>query len=198
MSKSEEKLDPRVKRTRKLLHNAFIELVSEKGFTATSVQDIADRAEINRATFYAHYTDKFELHDEMMIHWFRHHLEQYEVNTESNFCGDNLRNLIYAVCDFQGQLNGGCHPADLQYKPDIEALIQNEIYSIVYGWMQSLEGITNPDISATAISWSIFGAGLRWSRQQKHSKEEVAETIIAMVRDGLKSQVKEMPELVTA
>ena len=195
MSKSEKNLDPRVRRTRKLLKQAFIDIVQEKGFDAMTVQDIADKAEINRATFYAHYTDKFDLHDRMVIEWFQHQLEQYKVSSESSFCGDNLRNLIFAVCDFQAQLNHGCHPADMHYKPDIENLVQSEIYSIAYAWMQSVEGIIQPDISASVISWSIFGAGLQWSKNQSHSKGEVADTVIALIRNGLHSQVKNIPEL---
>src|SRR5205807_1741174 len=47
-------VDPRVKRTRKLLQQAFIELFQEKGFASISIQDITERATVNRATFYAH------------------------------------------------------------------------------------------------------------------------------------------------
>ena len=53
--------DPRVKRTRKLINQAFFDLMNEKGFQAITVQDITDRAEVNRATFYAHYEDKYDL-----------------------------------------------------------------------------------------------------------------------------------------
>src|SRR5215813_6149208 len=57
------KLDPRVKRTRNLLLRAFKELLAEKDFAALTVQDITERAEVNRATFYAHFEDKFALMD---------------------------------------------------------------------------------------------------------------------------------------
>src|SRR5215208_6675732 len=59
----EEKLDPRVKRTRGLILQSFMEILPEKGFQAVSVQDITDKAGINRATFYAHFTDKYQLLD---------------------------------------------------------------------------------------------------------------------------------------
>ena len=52
-----EGVDPRVKRTRKLLQQAFLELFQEKGFAAISIQDITERATANRATFYAHFAD---------------------------------------------------------------------------------------------------------------------------------------------
>ncbi|MBV8928044.1 MAG: TetR/AcrR family transcriptional regulator C-terminal domain-containing protein [Mycobacteriaceae bacterium] len=50
--------DRRVRRTRQLLHDAFIELVLEKGYDKTTIQDILDRADVGRSTFYAHYRDK--------------------------------------------------------------------------------------------------------------------------------------------
>ena len=58
--------DLRVRRTRKLLIQALIELTIEKGFAALTVQDIADRAMVNRATFYRHYLDKHDLLDKYM------------------------------------------------------------------------------------------------------------------------------------
>jgi len=58
--------DPRVKRTRQLLQQALMDLLREKGFQAITVQDIAERATLNRATFYAHFTDKYDLIDNVM------------------------------------------------------------------------------------------------------------------------------------
>jgi AcrR family transcriptional regulator len=58
--------DLRVRRTRKMLMQALIELTIEKGFSAITVQDIAERAMVNRATFYRHYLDKYDLLDQYM------------------------------------------------------------------------------------------------------------------------------------
>lgn len=55
------KQDRRSRRTRQLLGNALIELMFEKRFEDITVQDILDRADIGRSTFYAHYTDKENL-----------------------------------------------------------------------------------------------------------------------------------------
>jgi Transcriptional regulator len=43
--------------------NAFIELLAEKGFEKITINDIAERANINRGTVYLHYVDKFDLLD---------------------------------------------------------------------------------------------------------------------------------------
>jgi AcrR family transcriptional regulator len=57
----ENSSDRRVRRTRNLLRNALFELILEKGYDRITVQDIIDRADIGRSTFYAHFTDKDDL-----------------------------------------------------------------------------------------------------------------------------------------
>lgn len=56
-----QELDRRVQRTRQLLRDALMELILEKGYDAITIQDITDRANLARATFYLHYQDKEEL-----------------------------------------------------------------------------------------------------------------------------------------
>ncbi|HEV2473863.1 MAG TPA: TetR/AcrR family transcriptional regulator [Chthonomonadales bacterium] len=53
--------DRRAERTREALRKAFIELVSERGYDATTIQLLADRANVARTTFYLHYQSKQEL-----------------------------------------------------------------------------------------------------------------------------------------
>src|SRR5512146_1561207 len=53
--------DIRAKRTRMLLRDALIDLIAEKGFDHVTVGDIAERAMVNRVTFYRHYPDKYAL-----------------------------------------------------------------------------------------------------------------------------------------
>jgi AcrR family transcriptional regulator len=53
--------DRRVRRTQEALREALVSLTLEKGYEAVTVQDIVDRADVGRSTFYAHFTDKDEL-----------------------------------------------------------------------------------------------------------------------------------------
>src|SRR5690349_18415612 len=55
--------DLRVKRTHKLLLEALLEQTVQKGFSALTVSDITSHAGVNRATFYRHFKDKFDLLD---------------------------------------------------------------------------------------------------------------------------------------
>lgn len=56
-----KKLDRRVRKTRFLLQHALRELILEKGYDAITVQDILDRADVGRSTFYAHFRNKDDL-----------------------------------------------------------------------------------------------------------------------------------------
>ena len=55
------KADRRVGRTRALLQKALIELIDERGYEAITIQEIVDRANVARTTFYVHYTSKDDL-----------------------------------------------------------------------------------------------------------------------------------------
>lgn len=58
---AKDKEDLRVRRTKKTLQDAFIKLVAERGFKAVTVQMLANEAMVNRATFYRHFEDKYDL-----------------------------------------------------------------------------------------------------------------------------------------
>ena len=64
-------VDPRIKRTRQLLHRAFHELLAEKTFEEITVHDIAERSMVNRATFYDHFPDKFALLEDIIAENFQ-------------------------------------------------------------------------------------------------------------------------------
>lgn len=55
------KTDRRIQRTRQALHAALLELIKEKGYDAISTEEITERANVGRATFYLHYKDKEDL-----------------------------------------------------------------------------------------------------------------------------------------
>lgn len=56
-----EATDRRTRRTRQLLRAALIDLILERGYAAVTVQDVLDRADVGRSTFYSHFYDKEDL-----------------------------------------------------------------------------------------------------------------------------------------
>lgn len=55
------KKDLRIQKTQKFIRTSFVELMAEKGFENITINDISEKAMINRSTFYLHYTDKYDL-----------------------------------------------------------------------------------------------------------------------------------------
>jgi len=71
------KVDRRITKSQEAIKKALIELMSEKSFDDITIQDIADRANVNRGTIYLHYLDKFDLLDKIM---------EEHINNMGNFC----------------------------------------------------------------------------------------------------------------
>lgn len=62
----EKRLDRRINRTQSALRNAFLELIEEKEYDSITVEEITERANLGRSTFYLHYRDK----DELLLNYF--------------------------------------------------------------------------------------------------------------------------------
>jgi AcrR family transcriptional regulator len=71
------KVDRRIIKSQQAIKMALIELMSEKSFDNITIQDISDRANVNRGTIYLHYLDKFDLLDKIV---------EEHINNMSNFC----------------------------------------------------------------------------------------------------------------
>src|SRR3954463_12530463 len=99
MLATDTRVDPRITRTRKLLVEAFMNLLAEKDFEDITVQDIAARATVNRATFYAHFVDKYALVDELTREGFAQMLRQRQA-AHALSAEEHLRQQFLAVCDY--------------------------------------------------------------------------------------------------
>ncbi|MEH7075942.1 TetR/AcrR family transcriptional regulator [Neobacillus drentensis] len=79
------KVDRRIAKSQVAIKNAVIELMSEKSFDNITIQDIADRADVNRGTIYLHYTDKYDLLDKMIEEHMDNLRELCKSASEMNF-----------------------------------------------------------------------------------------------------------------
>ena len=62
---AEKKKDRRTLKTQKALRDALAELLTEKELQKVTVQEIADKADVNRVTFYKHYLDVYDLYEKI-------------------------------------------------------------------------------------------------------------------------------------
>ena len=184
----EEKLDPRVKRTRSLLEGAFMDVVTEKGFQAVSVQDITEKAGVNRATFYAHFPDKYALLDYTVRQGFRQELEKRMLNV-CTFSMGNLRALIIAVCEYVSAASSHCNPPSQQFESVMETQVKIQIQELIEKWIDNLSTDVDPKIAATAASWAIYGLAMQWSRdknKKRPSAEDFADEVLPLIAGNLR------------
>jgi AcrR family transcriptional regulator len=181
----DRRVDPRVTRTRKILEDAFTELLSERKFREISVQDIANRATVNRATFYAHFDDKYDLLDQLVRAWFRREVIGRMPEGEAD--RHQLRWFVVATLEELAAMNRQCH--DSRVEPVAETRIQQEIKEFLAGCFAHHLGAgrdprPRPEVAAAVLSWAIFGAGMEWSRmpsQGRPSIDEMADEIMTLL-----------------
>jgi len=161
---SAEKLDPRVIRTRGLILKSFESLLADKGFESISVQDVTDKAQVNRATFYAHFPDKYALLDYSIQKMFMTEIEKRTLNVCS-YSQDNLRNLILAVVEFLAHLHTGCAQPHQQFESLVEGTIKKQIFDLLSYWLRKSK--VPSELPATVATWAIYGLASHYSHMKK-------------------------------
>src|SRR5271155_3676504 len=175
-----ENTDPRVLRSRQMLMEALLRLLARKEFDDISIQEIADEATLNRATFYLHYPDKNALLQAMTAARFRDLIARRGLSFSN--CDGALRAIALGVCDYLAETTG-C-PSQLTKMP-----LEGSIIHVVEGMF--LEGAAHhpaqpgvdPAMLGTTAAWAIFGAARRWYQTpDRIPAEEMAAKIEAMVK----------------
>lgn len=176
-------LDPRIRRTRQLLHDALDRLLTEKAFDKISVQDIADEATVNRVTFYDHYPDKFALLQCVVGSRFEELLSDRGISFDGT-CASALRAIVAAVCDYLTETATlGCERL-LQLAPHLESAVIAIVRGLLLDGFRrhGSSGAVPPELLATAMSWSIYGAAQEWVRMpDRPSSEEIVTIIMSLL-----------------
>jgi AcrR family transcriptional regulator len=172
--------DPRIVRSRRMLMEALSRLLINKEFDDISIQEIADEATLNRATFYLHYPDKNALLQAMTEARFRELIARRGLSFTD--CDGALRAIAMGVLDYLTETTD-C-PGWLAKMP-----LESSVIPVVEAMF--LEGAGNhamrpgadPALLATAAAWAIFGAARRWYQTpDRIPAEEMAAKIEAMVK----------------
>jgi len=175
-----EATDPRILRSRQMLMEALVKLLDRKQFDDISVQEIADEATLNRATFYLHYADKNALLQAMTSARFRALIARRGLSFTN--CDGALRAIALGVCDYLAETTG-C-PGQLTKMP-----LEGSIIPVVEGMFRegaahhpARPGVDTALLGTTA-AWAIFGASRRWLQTpDRIPAEEMAARIEAMVK----------------
>jgi AcrR family transcriptional regulator len=178
-------VDPRIHRTRQMLFVALKGLLAEKPFEDISVQDLAERSTLNRATFYDHFADKFALLEGMIGERFSALIAARMAGSEGA-CESALRQLILATCDFLAETSSGCQKHQRQFEPFVEAQVKTILRDFLLKGFEQ-HPMKNAELKATMVSWAIAGAALQWSREKKTSSDELASAVLPTIHTALEA-----------
>lgn len=164
-----EKIDARVLKTKKKLFIAFLELLNEKNYDDITINEICERAEIRRATFYKHFKDKIAFAEAMTAHLisrYDEHMKSKNLHLDYSveYHVEYLRNLVeFLVARIDmirllGKSNMYPNLVQLVVRENYKALVERLTNSEKNG----KELIASPDTIATVLAGGV-GAGLtRW------------------------------------
>jgi AcrR family transcriptional regulator len=181
--------DPRVIRTRQLIVDAFDQLLHKRDFNSITVSDISKQATINRATFYAHFTDKYALIDRFLSSTFMDFVYR-RVDSNADLSEETMKNLIISLCEYHEASNKRCMKNYDTVAPLVEKNVKNQLEGFILQLMiKDCEDADQEtlEIAANMLTWSIYGTTYRWNLKRKpESPEDFAVKILPILKVYMK------------
>ncbi len=186
---NEKKLDLRVIKTQNLLYQTLVELLKDKPFEEIKVQDICNTALINRSTFYAHYSDKYELlaaYINNLKNALKKELEKNNnISNTKEYYMEMIKLFLNHIDDkrdvYQSALVNNQNSISMDILYDV---INNDVTRHIQ------EDVNQADIPSTVISRFYIGAvlnvGIEWLKSNnKYTKDEVIHYLDLLIPDDL-------------
>jgi AcrR family transcriptional regulator len=188
--------DRRVRRTRRLLREALLALIAEGSYDRVSVQDILDRADLARATFYAHFQDK----DDLLLSGWREleetlreamaaHVASAQEDTAANI--GTARALFEHVAEhrvlYRGLVGSRAGPLVLKrVRERFTALIREHLQDMI----ANRHCVPSVPVEATAefVVGALLGILTWWlENDAPYSAQEIAEMVIHLTAPALEA-----------
>ncbi|PUA36497.1 TetR family transcriptional regulator [Paenibacillus elgii] len=191
MTIKKNETDPRVIRTRRLLQDAFTSLIQEKDFESITVRDITERATVNRATFYAHFADKFEILESRLTESFMTIINR-RISGHEKLNEETIQSIFLGVCDFHKDLSIMCKRRYKSLGPVFEIQIKEKIQAILLSFIDKDKVVSSPNAqlintASIMLSWGMYGAAYVWNKEGRLlPAESFVKQTMPLVMNGAK------------
>lgn len=193
MENSNKKPDRRTIKTKKSIRNAFACLLNEKNISSITIKEIADKADINRKTFYNYYAGTWQIVNEIedeLISSLNNLLANFNFSKDMNnsyFLFEKLTSLINSDFDFYS------HLMNVEINTSLIMKMMNTIRKNMMNALSEKINIDNDllDTSIDYITAGMLSVYQHWfnSNRQK-SIEEISKTVSILVSEGLNGVIK--------
>lgn len=187
-----KQMDPRVIRTRKLIMDGFIELAMENDFYDITIKDITTLATVNRATFYNHFYDKYDLLEKVLSENMMSEVIQ-EVSKHEVINEESMKSIFLSIIQTHTSLSNQCSQSYEAFIPKIEALFKIKLQNFFSEWAEKQwPNQTKTDVESFAVilSWALYGAAMHWMQNQTEKPEDYVKQLMSFVKNMDEKEVK--------
>ncbi|WP_374019574.1 TetR/AcrR family transcriptional regulator [Paenibacillus thiaminolyticus] len=183
----------RMTQTKQSLIKAFVNLVNEKDFEKITIADLTERAQVNRATFYAHFNDKYELLD-YIVGDSASTAIMNRTKGEVKFDKESIAQLVLALCDFYQQPNINCRRSYVALVvPQLKDKAIKELNAYLLKGLESLCSKDEIALYTPVFAHMIHESAFQWATGNiALDKEEIAKKVALLVVNGFRSSVSSL------
>lgn len=186
--------DLRIIRSKKMIKEAFIDLVEEKGYENITIKDISDQAMINRKTFYSHYEsvnalflDILKEHIDVLLENLRYEYVAEKGQTNIEAVTKEMRMIIAHINNHKRSLKILMNDSSsYQLTKQLENLMQERLMSKLAMINQKRKSNIIPVELLTATITSVFIVVIKWwLSSEAYTEEEVSQMFIELISSKL-------------
>lgn len=180
--------DRRVKYTKMVLRASLIELLAEKPISRLTIKELCQRADINRATFYSHYSDQFDLLRQIeaaFIADINSYLDHFVVEAGET----NMVEILAKIFEYIDQNSSLCqvllgNNSDLDFQTDIMNIVSERV---LFEWQKTIKvDEAAADYLYTYVATGSIGIIRKWLQSGRPSPpKDMAEFVIRLVYKGI-------------
>lgn len=178
--------DLRVQRTKKALITTFSDLLETKSFDNITIQDLCEKANVRRSTFYRHFNDKYDLLNHIvgtLIEYFRTlHLPEIDPKDPRQFFNKFMKDILLFISDNKAMVKS---VISINIYSEVYQILYNQIYAVVKRQIefdiQIGQFYIDEFIYGEFLTGGILSVILNWIQYGQQSIDEVSSDIVTMI-----------------
>lgn len=178
--------DLRVQRTKKALITTFSDLLETKSFDNITIQDLCEKANVRRSTFYRHFNDKYDLLNHIvgtLIEYFRKlHLPEIDPKDPRQFFNKFMKDILFFISDNKTMVKS---VISINIYSEVYQILYNQIYAVVKRQIEFDKQIgqfyIDEFIYGEFLTGGILSVILNWIQYGQQSIDDVSSDIVTMI-----------------
>ncbi|MFI9578838.1 TetR/AcrR family transcriptional regulator [Staphylococcus capitis] len=189
--------DLRVKKTQRALMDSFLELLKTKNFSQITVQDLCDRAMVRRSTFYRHYSDKYDLLNQVLANFsnslHESHSESLLVKQPKSYFENIVRDTLYFLIENRETIQS---IFTISYYDEVTRIVYTQLYKGVerqvnFDIRHGIRFTIDLEVYKEFIAGSILRIIYAWLKEgQERSVDELTIEVVKIINGIRETNIK--------